>query len=64
MRSLSSLQVAFVEFHARSWLVDNGFTLSQPRLRRLVAGVLGAPFWMAGRIVNRAKLDILRADVY
>lgn len=63
MRSLSPLQVAFIEFHARSWLVDNGFTLSQPRLLRLAAGLLGAPFRIAGRIVTKAKLAT-GADVY
>jgi hypothetical protein len=64
MESLSPLQIAFIEFHSRSWLLDNGFTLSQSRGRRLAAGVLGAPFMLAGRIVVKIKRTLGLIEVY
>lgn len=62
--TLSPLQVAFIEHHAQTWLLDNGFSLSQPRWRRLAAAVLGAPFMLAGRVVVKTKLAIGRAEVH
>ena len=62
-RNLSSWQVAFIEFHARSWLREHGFKLSQPRYRQIIAAIMGAPFMLAGRAVIRAKLLTGRAEV-
>jgi hypothetical protein len=62
-RSLSPWQVAFIEFHARSWLLEHGFELSQPRYRQILAGLVGAPFMLAGRAVVKTKLLLGRAEI-
>ncbi len=64
MEELSPLQIAFIEFYGRSWLLDNRFSLSQSKGRRLLAGILGAPFMLAGRIVVKAKLALGQAEVH
>lgn len=61
---LSSWQVAFIEFHGGAWLEANGFSLFQPRWRRLAAAVAGAPFWAAGRVVTKAKLALGRSRAW
>ena len=63
-RVLSPWQVAFIEFHARSWLEENGFRLSQSRPRQWLAAVAGAPFMLAGWLVVRTKLALGRTQVH
>ena len=61
---LSPWQVAFIEFHAQPWLLENGFAISQSQLRRAVAGVIGAPFLVIGQIVYHIKLSLGRREIF
>ena len=53
MTSLSPLQIALIEFQSLHWLVDNGFSVSQPTAKRLAAALLGAPAMLTSRMLSQ-----------